>query len=251
MNTAISQKLSLVLVGFSDQEGPVPKINLSPLDHIAVHFLAIKGYSALFSGSYYGNLGPGSFLGTLKVPNTSFYAIGMDVIVKGGDEMEDERIAAFCPTLVFVIVHERDMPFFRRHYNEFESFLKDKFTQFECLADMTKRKFEIIFEELNQYANRLAESDKFLESEQDTLFDVTLLLRLPTSERQVAKGLLELDTLFNGKNIPLNELKKWLLQHYGHFDGEALKSLIQKGHVILIHPPDSKSSKEPFLRIRY
>ncbi len=246
-------KLFLVLVGFSDQEGPIPKINLSPLDNVAVHFLAIKGYSALFSGSYYGNLGPGSFLGTLKVPNSVYYAIGMDMIVKGGEEMEDERVAAFCPTLVFVIVHDKDMPFFRRHYNEFEGFLKEKLVRFQYLADMTEPQFELIFQELNQYANQLSENDHFLETEQETLFDVTLLLRLPPAERQIAKGLLELDVAFSGNNIPLIELKKWMLQHYGNFDLNALKSLVQKGYVILVHPPEEKgkSSKIPYLRIRY
>ncbi len=253
MTNLNDNKLFLVLVGFSDQEGPIPKVNLSPLDNVAVHFLAIKGFSALYSGSFYGNLGPGCFLGTLKVPNTSYYAIGMDVVVKGGEEMTDERVAAFCPTLVFIIVREKDMPFFRRHYSEFERFLKEKLATFEYLTDMTDERFESIFNELNQYVHKLAENDKFLDAEENTLFDVTLLLQLPESERQIAKGLLELDASFNGHNIPLTTLKQWLLDHYGNFDQSAIKALIQKGYVILVHPPDNdpKANKEPYLRIRY
>ncbi|MFX1251593.1 MAG: hypothetical protein ACFFCZ_08285 [Promethearchaeota archaeon] len=212
-------EIGLLLVTFSPETGPHAFLQDTILDEAAVLFLSVRGFTIIMAGMDYKFHGPGKIRGTLAIPNTEDHAIAFDVVLPDKTEKKDKRIQRYSPLLFFVLVPKKLLQTVRIHLEEIERLLQTKTKNLEDKSDVNASWFKQTVADVRAYINELSKTT--IMDSKSSLYDVTVLLSLPSASNRVAQAILRLQRETSPKGATI----KSLLQETGLKEEELKEEL--------------------------
>jgi hypothetical protein len=237
---ATSNEIGLAIILMEDI-GPQTHFNFSDLDEIAAMYLAIKGFTAFMTGFDRTDFGPGKIRGILQIPESNFFAVALDLNMRGSGFEEDPRLQKSRTGVVCLIANDEQLDSIRRFYRETEEFLIDKLKIVNTVNHLNDSLCQRIKEEYNQYLKVLTEkSQEENELETHSLFEISVLLSLPKDENLSARIIL--DAMGSKeKGLTLEEISN-LTKRKKKVEQIIIERLLEKG--LIIASPSSKDKNE-------
>lgn len=188
---AFSNEIGIAVVLMEDM-GPQTHLNFSDLDEISAMYLAIKGFTAFMTGFERTDFGPGKIRGILQIPESPFYAIAIDLNMRGTGFEEDSRLQTSRVGVVCLIANDEQLDSIRRFYRETEEFLIDKLKIVNTVNHLNESFCQKIKEEYNAYLKTLTLKNQINdEVETHSLFEISILLSLPKDENLTARVIMD------------------------------------------------------------
>ncbi|TET31537.1 MAG: hypothetical protein E3J70_02125 [Candidatus Heimdallarchaeota archaeon] len=188
---AFSNEIGIAVVLMEDM-GPQTHLNFSDLDEISAMYLAIKGFTAFMTGFERTDFGPGKIRGILQIPESPFYAIAIDLNMRGTGFEEDSRLQTSRVGVVCLIANDEQLDSIRRFYRETEEFLIDKLKIVNTVNHLNESFCQKIKEEYNAYLKTLTLKNQIKdEVETHSLFEISILLSLPKDENLTARVIMD------------------------------------------------------------
>ncbi|MFX1514318.1 MAG: hypothetical protein ACFFCQ_17220 [Promethearchaeota archaeon] len=235
----------IVSVNFSADLGPSLGTNASNLDLEAAIFLSLRGFTALMAGVDYEKLGPGKIRGMIEIPNTPYYALGIDIIVEETKRENKRRLMDNIPVLLFVIVHNTNVGIVRKYWDETETYLTDLMYNISSIEDLTENRIIAFRESVSQFLHGMKNDLPKGEPKKTSLFDISVLLSLDSFVSNVAQALLDLQTASRTESITARDIVEELDEDLEETI-KALKKLVQMGYVSMTIPHNQ--NEEPYYR---
>ena len=168
---AYSNEIGIAVVLMEDM-GPQTHLNFSDLDEISAMYLAVKGFTAFLTGFERTDFGPGKIRGILQIPESTFFAIAIDLNMRGTGFEEDPRLQTSRVGVVCLIANNEQLDSIRRFYRETEEFLIDRLKIVNTVNHLNESFCQKIKEEYNVYLKTLTgKTEKKAEVESHSLFD--------------------------------------------------------------------------------
>ncbi|MFW9924374.1 MAG: hypothetical protein ACFFDW_13915 [Candidatus Thorarchaeota archaeon] len=236
-----NKEIGLAVI-WMDEMGPQTAYNLSEIDEIASMYLAVKGFTAFMTGFERDDIGPGRIRGILQIPSTELYAVAFDHNMKGLGTEDDPRMKHSRAGIICLIASNEQLNYIRIFYNETEFFLKEKLEEIFSIAVLTEDFLVKLKKDYNDFLNDLINSNQKVQGktlEPQSVYDVSLLMSLPTEENQTARAMMSL-TAENPSGIPLKHICK-ITKRNKRKELAILENLIRKGLVIVIAEYEEKN----------
>ncbi len=233
---AFSNEIGIAVVLMEDM-GPQTHLNFSDLDEISAMYLAIKGFTAFMTGFERTDFGPGKIRGILQIPESTFYAIAIDLNMRGTGFEEDSRLQTSRVGVVCLIANDEQLDSIRRFYRETEEFLIDKLKIVNTVNHLNESFCQKIKEEYNAYLKTLTLKNQTKdEVETHSLFEISILLSLPKDENLTARVIMDaMSTKRQGLSV--EEISK-ITKRKKKTEQIIIDNLLVKG--LIIANPSSK-----------
>jgi len=233
---ASSNEIGLAIVLMEDM-GPQTHLNFSDLDEIAAMYLAIKGFTAFMTGFERTDFGPGKIRGILQIPESKYYAVAIDLNMRGTGFEDDPRLQTSRVGVVCLIANDEQLDSIRRFYRETEDFLIDKLKIVNTVNHLNESFCQKMKEEYNAYLKTLKLKNQMKEEvETHSLFEISVLLSLPKDENLTARVIMDaMNTKERG--LSMDEISK-LTKRKKKAEQIIIDSLLEKG--LIIANPSSK-----------
>ena len=233
---AFSNEIGIAVVLMEDM-GPQTHLNFSDLDEISAMYLAIKGFTAFMTGFERTDFGPGKIRGILQIPESTFYAIAIDLNMRGTGFEEDSRLQTSRVGVVCLIANDEQLDSIRRFYRETEEFLIDKLKIVNTVNHLNESFCQKIKEEYNAYLKTLTLKNQIKdEVETHSLFEISILLSLPKDENLTARVIMDaMSTKRQGLSV--EEISK-ITKRKKKTEQIIIDNLLVKG--LIIANPSSK-----------
>ncbi|MFX1538078.1 MAG: hypothetical protein ACFFDI_28115, partial [Promethearchaeota archaeon] len=224
-----------LVVTFSPETGPHAFLKDTDLDEAAIIFLSVRGFTIIMAGIDYKFHGPGKIRGTLSIPNTEDYAIAFDVVLPDKKEKRDKRIQQYSPLLLFLLVPKNLLQTVRIHLDEIERLLQAKTKNLKEKSDVDSHWFKQAVADIRVYINELSKTT--VKDLQSSLYDVTVLLSLPSASNRVAQAILRIQREMSPKGATIKNLiqetglkEEELKQELNYLSGKGLIEIHELNH---------------------
>jgi len=236
---ATSNEIGLAIVLMEDI-GPQTYLNFSDLDEISAMYLAVKGFTAFLTGFDRTDFGPGKIRGILQIPESNFYAVAIDVNMRGTGFEEDPRLQTSRVGVVCLIANDGQLESIRRFYQETENFLIDKLKIVSTVNHLNESFCQKIKKDYNTYLNTLLEKKQVKEEiETRSLFEISVLLSLPKDENLTARVIMDAMN-DNEQGLSVEEISK-ITKRKMKVEQEIIDRLLEKGLIIAKPPSHDKN----------
>ncbi|MCK5047497.1 MAG: hypothetical protein KAS22_13005 [Candidatus Heimdallarchaeota archaeon] len=233
---AYSNEIGIAVVLMEDI-GPQTHLNFSDLDEISAMYLAVKGFTAFLTGFERTDFGPGKIRGILQIPESTFYAVAIDLNMRGTGFEEDPRLQTSRVGVVCLIANDEQLDSIRRFYHETEAFLIDRLKIVNTVNHLNESFCLKIKEEYNVFLKTLTgKTEKKAEVETHSLFEISVLLSLPKDENLTARVIMDAMST-NVQGLSLDEISK-ITKRKKKAEQIIIDILLVKG--LIIANPSSK-----------
>ncbi|NHJ33444.1 MAG: hypothetical protein FK732_11330 [Asgard group archaeon] len=204
---ATSNEVGLAVVLMEDM-GPQTHLNFSDLDEISAMYLAIKGFTAFMTGFERTDFGPGKIRGILQIPESKFYAVAIDLNMRGTGFEEDPRLKTNRVGVVCLIADDEQLDMIRKFYRETEEFLIERLRIVNTVNHLNEAFCQKIKEEYNTHLKDLSAKTELKDVPlTQSLFEISVLLSLPKDENLTARVIMDaMNTSKQG--ITVDEISK-------------------------------------------
>jgi hypothetical protein len=236
---APSNEIGLAVVLMEDL-GPQTHLNFSDLDEISAMYLAVKGFTAFLTGFERTDFGPGKIRGILQIPESIFYAVAIDLNMRGTGFEEDKRLQTSRVGVVCLIATDNQLESIRRFYRETENFLIERLKIVSTVNHLNESFCQRIKEDYNIYLKSLLENNQEKDVvETHSLFEISVLLSLPKDENLTARVIM--DAMGSSdQGLSLDEISK-LTKRKKKIEQVIVDSLLEKGLIIANPPAQDKN----------
>ncbi len=227
---ATSNEVGLAIVLMEDL-GPQTYYNFSDLDEISAMYLAVKGFTAFLTGFERSDFGPGKIRGILQIPESNFYAVAIDLNMRGTGFEDDPRLKTNRVGVVCLIANDGQLEMIRRFYRETENFLVDKLKIVNSVNHLNESFCRKIKEDYNVYLKTLLEKKQVKEKvETHSIFEISVLLALPKDENLTARVIMDAMNS-NEQGLSVEEISK-ITKRKMKVEQAIIDSLLEKGLII-------------------
>lgn len=243
---ATSNEIGVAIVLMEDM-GPQTHFNFSDLDEISAMYLAVKGFTAFLTGFERTDFGPGKIRGILQIPESIFYAVAIDLNMRGTGFEDDPRLQTSRIGVVCLIANDEQLDSIRRFYRETEEFLIAKLKIVSTVNHLNDSFCQKIKDDYNVYLKTLIQNTHVkAEVETHSLFEISVLLSLPKDENLSARVIMDAMSA-SDQGLSLDEITK-ITKRKKKAEQIIIDSLLEKGLIIANPSSQDKDSMKYLAR---